>query len=649
MNEREMREKLVDYGKRLVAAGLVQGTWGNLSMRLDEGHMLATPSGLDYNRLEPSDMVKVDIRTMEHEGDQKPTSEKGLHGGIYEKRPEIGAVIHTHSKYCSIFAAAGRSVPVVKPELKEVFGSRVPIAQYALPGTKALKKNTLQAIGNNYGCIMTAHGMICCGRTMEEAFDHCLKLEECCRLYIEEGYERDEENMDVKEILVRQRAFFEEGVTKDTAYRRKALLKLRKAVEDNEEEIFDALYKDLGKTAYEAYETEVGLVYSEITYMLKHLDKLARPKRVSTPLSNFPSKSLIYREPYGSVLIMSPWNYPFQLAMIPLIGALAAGNCAVVKPSAYSPAVSDIIARIIGETFSECYVHAVTGGREANQNLLSQKFDYIFFTGGKAVGGQVMEAASRHLTPVTLELGGKSPCIVDESANIPLAARRIVWGKFLNCGQTCVAPDYILVHQSVKSRLLEALVKNIEALYGKDPINSKDYSKIVNEKHFDRLSSLIEGEDLYYSGGMDRERLKIGPVIIDGASWDSKAMGEEIFGPVLPVIEFDDLRRVKKEIEGRPKPLALYLFTRSKASKKYVIKNISFGGGCINDTVMHLATSNMPFGGVGESGMGNYHGSYSFRTFTHEKSVLSKSNLIDVPLRYPPYGRDTKWLKMFLK
>lgn len=649
MNEMEMREKLVDYGKRLVAAGLVQGTWGNLSMRLSEETMLVTPSGLDYNRLSPADMVKVDVRSLEHEGEHKPTSEKGLHAGIYQRRPEIGAVIHTHSKYASVFAAAGRSVPVVQPELKRIFGSQVPLAKYGLPGTKTLKKHTIEALGDNNGCIMTAHGMICCGRTMEEAFDHCLKLEDCCRQYIEEGYERDEKIMDIKEILERQRSFFAEGVTKDLSYRRSALLKLRNAVKRHENEIFDALYKDLGKSAYEAYETEIGLVYSEITYMLKHLDRLARPKRVATPLSNFPSKSLIYREPYGSVLIMSPWNYPFQLTLVPLAGALAAGNCAVVKPSAYSPAVSHIIAKIISETFSECYVHTVTGGREANQNLLSQKFDYIFFTGGKAVGRQVMEAAAKHLSPVTLELGGKSPCIVDESANIPLAARRIVWGKFLNCGQTCVAPDYILVHESVKSKLLAALVKNIEALYGEDPVNSKDYSNIVNEKHFDRLTALIEGEDLYYSGGIDRDRLKMGPVIIDEASWDSKAMGEEIFGPILPMIEFDDLRRVKKELEGRPKPLALYLFTRSKASMKYVTKNISFGGGCINDTIMHLATSNMPFGGVGDSGMGNYHGSYSFRTFTHEKSVLNKSNLIDVPLRYPPYGRDTKWLRLFLK
>lgn len=649
MNEMEIREQLVEYGKRLVAAGLVQGTWGNLSMRLSEDYMLVTPSGLDYNRLTPWDMVKVDIRTLDYEGDQKPTSERGIHAEIYRGRPEMGAVIHTHSKYSSIFAAARRPVPVKRPDLKKIFGNQVPIAKYGLPGTKTLRRHTIEAIKDNHGCIMAAHGMICCGGTMEEAFDHCLKLEECCRVYIEEEYERDEERMDINKVLLRQKEFFAEGVTKDLDYRRRALLKLRAAVKRHEDEIFDALYRDLGKSVYEAYETEVGLVYSEITYMLKHLDGLAKPKRVATPLSNFPSKSVIFREPFGSVLIMSPWNYPFQLTMVPLIGALAAGNCAVVKPSAYSPAVSEIIEKLICETFSECYVHTVTGGREANQNLLSQKFDYIFFTGGKVVGRQVMEAAAKHLTPVTLELGGKSPCIVDESANIPLAARRIVWGKFLNCGQTCVAPDYILVHRSVKSKLLTALVKNIEALYGEDPINSKDYAKIINEKHFDRLTALLEGEDLYYSGGRDPERLKLGPVIIDNAAWDSKAMGEEIFGPILPIIEFDDLRRVKKEIEARPKPLALYLFTRSKASIKYVTKNISFGGGCINDTIMHLATSNMPFGGVGDSGMGNYHGSYSFRTFTHEKSVLRKSNLIDVPLRYPPYGRDTKWLRIFLK
>lgn len=652
MNEMEIREKLVDYGKRLVEAGLVQGTWGNLSMRLDEDHMLVTPSGLDYNRLTPDDMVKVDVNTLDYEGERKPTSERGLHAGIYAGRPEVGAVIHTHSKYCSVFAAAGRSVPVLKAEMKAVFGREVPLAKYGLPGTKTLRNHTIEALGNNYGCIMAKHGMICCGKTMEEALDNCLKLEECCRQYIEDAHERDEENMDtmdIKEVLKRQREFFAEGVTRDLDYRRRALLKLRNAIRDHENEISDALYKDLGKSGYEAYETEIGLVYSEITYMLKHMGSLARTKKVATPLSNFPSKSRIFREPYGSVLIMSPWNYPFQLTMVPLIGALAAGNCAVVKPSAYSPAVSAIIDKILGEIYSECYVHTVTGGREANQSLLAEKFDYIFFTGGKAVGRQVMEAASKHLTPVTLELGGKSPCIVDESADIPLAARRIVWGKFLNCGQTCVAPDYILVHKSVKDKLLTALARNIEALYGENPMDSKDYSRIVNEKHFDRLMALTEGEDLYYSGGYDRDRLKLGPVIIDNPSWDSKAMADEIFGPILPVIEFDDLRRVKKQIEARPKPLALYLFTRSKASMKYVTRNISFGGGCINDTIMHLATSNMPFGGVGESGMGNYHGSYSFMTFTHEKSVLRKSNLIDIPLRYPPYSTSTKWLKVFLK
>lgn len=452
--------------------------------------------------------------------------------------------------------------------------------------------------------------------------------------------------MEIKAALERQRTFFEEGVTKDVMYRRKALRTLRRVIERHEEDIFLALREDLGKSEFETYETELGMVYSEITYMEKHLSCLARPKGVLTSIANFPSVSRIYREPYGVVLIMSPWNYPFQLAMVPLIGAIAAGNCAVVKPSAYSPATSAVIKTILDEAFSDSFVYTVTGGREENQSLLSEKFDYIFFTGGKEVGKTVMAAASGNLTPVTLELGGKSPCIVDETADIALAARRIVWGKLLNAGQTCVAPDYVLVHKDVKESFLEAVVRNIEALYGDDPINSKDYVKIINEKHFKRLCSLLSDETPYYSGGVDKEACKIGPMVIADGSWDSKVMAEEIFGPIMPVIEYEDLRKVRKMINSRPKPLALYLFTKSKKHERYILKNVSFGGGCINDTIMHLANGRAPFGGVGESGMGAYHGKYSFETFSHRKHVLSKSTLIDVPLRYAPYGR---WMKLVRK
>ncbi len=455
--------------------------------------------------------------------------------------------------------------------------------------------------------------------------------------------------MELKKMLKRQRSFFESGTSRDLEYRRSALLKLKKNIKNNEEAIIDALREDLGKSPFESYETEIGMVYQEISYMLKHLRRLSAPKRVGTPLSCFPAQSRIYPEPYGVVLIMSPWNYPFQLTMVPLIGAIAAGNCAVVKPSAYSPAVSALVKKILSEIFSESYVCVVLGGREENRELLEMKYDYIFFTGSKAVGKQVMKSAAKSLTPLTLELGGKSPCIVDETADIPMAARRIVWGKFLNCGQTCVAPDYVLVHQKVKERFLKAVVRNIEALYGESPLESRDYGKIINEKHYDRLSAMLEGETPYYSCGTDRENCRIGPVVLSDTSWNDKVMEEEIFGPILPVIGFDDLNRIKEQISAGPRPLALYLFTRSGETQRYVIRNIPFGGGCINDTIMHLSTDRLPFGGIGESGMGSYHGRYSFRTFSHEKSILKRGQMIDVPLRYPPYGEKLKWLKLFLK
>ncbi len=455
--------------------------------------------------------------------------------------------------------------------------------------------------------------------------------------------------MELYEILEKQRTFFREGISRNLQYRRRGLLRLWENLMRHEEELYAALYADLGKSRYEAYETEFGLVYSEINYMVRHLSSLARPQRARTALANFPAKSTIYKDPYGVVLIMSPWNYPLLLTLVPLIGALAAGNCAVVKPSAYSPETSKVIEKILHETFSEGYVYTVTGGRQANENLLAEKFDYIFFTGGKTVGRQVMEAAAKHLCPVTLELGGKSPCIVDETADIAMAARRIVWGKFLNCGQTCVAPDYVLVHSSIKEKLLAAMVANIEALYGPYPLESKDYGKIISEKHFLRLGAMLEGEAPYYFGGADDKYCKIGPVILDDADWSSLSMQEEIFGPILPVLTFTDLAEVKREIEARPKPLALYFFTKSKERERYLMTHLSFGGGCVNDTIMHLVSTSMPFGGVGASGMGCYHGKYSFRTFTHEKSVLKKSTLIDMPMRYAPYPDSLRFLKKFLK
>lgn len=446
-------------------------------------------------------------------------------------------------------------------------------------------------------------------------------------------------------MLHAQRAYFGKGECKDVNFRIAQLKKLYQWICEHEQEIMDALYQDLNKSPFEAYATEIGIVKEEIKYTLKHLRKWAAPKRVRTPITQFPSKSFIYPEPYGVVLIMSPWNYPFQLTIAPLAGAMCAGNCAVVKPSAYSPATTRLMAGMIKELFSEEYIAVVEGGREANQALLDEKFDYIFFTGSVNVGKYVMEKASAHLTPVSLELGGKSPCIVDETADIKLAAKRIVWGKFLNSGQTCVAPDYILVQRSVKDKLIKQIGKCIRKMYGKDALANEEYPKMINEKHFDRVLGLMEGAHIVSGGESDRARLKIAPTILDQVDWESAVMQEEIFGPLLPVLTFYDIKEVIQMVNARPSPLALYYFTKDKRREGKVLKHISYGGGCINDTVVHLATSYMPFGGVGNSGMGGYHGKDSFDTFTHRKSIMKKSLLIDVPIRYAPFKNKLALLK----
>lgn len=446
-------------------------------------------------------------------------------------------------------------------------------------------------------------------------------------------------------MLHAQRAYFGKGECKDVNFRIAQLKKLYQWICEHEQEIMDALYQDLNKSPFEAYATEIGIVKEEIKYTLKHLRKWAAPKRVRTPITQFPSKSFIYPEPYGVVLIMSPWNYPFQLTIAPLAGAMCAGNCAVVKPSAYSPATTRLMAGMIKELFSEEYIAVVEGGREANQALLDEKFDYIFFTGSVNVGKYVMEKASAHLTPVSLELGGKSPCIVDETADIKLAARRIVWGKFLNSGQTCVAPDYILVQRSVKDKLIKQIGKCIRKMYGRDALANEEYPKMINEKHFDRVLGLMEGAHIVSGGESDRARLKIAPTILDQVNWESAVMQEEIFGPLLPVLTFYDIKEVIQMVNARPEPLALYYFTKDKRREGKVLKHISYGGGCINDTVVHLATSYMPFGGVGNSGMGGYHGKDSFDTFTHRKSIMKKSLLIDVPIRYAPFKNKLALLK----
>lgn len=451
---------------------------------------------------------------------------------------------------------------------------------------------------------------------------------------------------EIEKIVKRQRKYFATGKTKSYAFRMRALTELEKSIRFHEKELNDALKKDLNKARMESYMTETGMVLSEISYLKKHLAGWMREKTVLSPLAQFHARSFEVREPYGVVLVMAPWNYPFMLLMEPLAGAIAAGNCVVAKPSAYSPNVSAVIAKIIREALPAGLVEVVEGGRAENQELLDQKFDYIFFTGGVKVGQLVFKKAAGNLTPVTLELGGKSPCIVDRTANVRLAAKRIVFGKYLNAGQTCVAPDYILVHESVKEELVKYLKFYISVTLGEHPLQNPDYPKIINEKHFDRLMGLLAGEKAVVGGKGDRSQLKIEPTVLTEVTVDSSVMQEEIFGPILPVLTYQYLSDVESFVNSRPKPLALYLFTTKRKIEKRILKNISFGGGCINDTIIHLATSRMGFGGVGGSGMGSYHGKYSFQTFTHTKSIVKKYNWIDLPMRYQPY---TFWKELLVR
>lgn len=455
--------------------------------------------------------------------------------------------------------------------------------------------------------------------------------------------------MDIHKVMENHRLYYGTGETKNLDFRISKLRLLRDAIVRHEDEILEALKKDLNKAPFEAYETEVGFILSEIRFAIKNLRKWVRPKKVQTPLLHFPAASRIYPEPYGVVLIMSPWNYPFQLAMGPLIGAVAAGNCAVVKPSEYSFHTAEVIEKLLKEIFEERYVSVVRGGRDANSSLLTQKFDYIFFTGSVNVGKVVMEAAARNVTPVTLELGGKSPCVVDETANIDLAAKRIVWGKFLNAGQTCVAPDYLLVHTKVKRQLIAGIEKYIKAFYGTKPETNDEYPGIINQKHYERLLRLLENEEITLGGQHNDAARKLAPTVITNALWSSPVMQEEIFGPILPVLAFDSFDGAMALIDTRPKPLAFYLFTSSRERENQAMQNVSFGGGCINDTVIHLGSPYLLFGGVGESGMGQYHGKGSFDTFTHYKGVLKKSNRLDIPVRYPPYKDRLGMLKKIMK
>ena len=455
---------------------------------------------------------------------------------------------------------------------------------------------------------------------------------------------------EIKDIVTRQRKYFQTGSTLPVSSRLTALQKLYHAISGHEAEIHDALKKDLGKSGFESYMCETGMVLEEISYMLKHTPKFAREQRVRTPLAQFHSRSYKKPSPYGVTLIMSPWNYPFMLTLSPLVDALAAGNTAVVKPSAYSPHTSEVLRLILSECFEPQYVAVVTGGRAENTCLLHEHFDYIFFTGSQNVGKGVMRNAAEYLTPVTLELGGKSPCIVDQTADIKLAAKRIVFGKYLNCGQTCVAPDYVYCHRSVKDKLIKEVQKQIRRQYGKHPPHNSDYGKIINEKHFDRILGLIDEKKVVHGGGSDRSTLRIEPTVMDNVSFSDAVMQEEIFGPVMPVLTFDSLDEAIRRINSMPHPLALYLFTSDKKAAGKVTARCGFGGGCINDTIIHLATSEMGFGGFGESGMGAYHGKTGFDTFTHYKSIVDKKTWIDLPMRYQPYRkRNEKMIRFFLK
>lgn len=450
-------------------------------------------------------------------------------------------------------------------------------------------------------------------------------------------------------IVNKQKAFFNLNSTKDIYFRIEQLDKLKNIILEYEDLIIDSLYKDLGKSPFESYSTEIGMVLSEISHAQKNIKNWSKVKKVKTPLTNFKAKSYIYPEPYGNVLIISPWNYPLQLTLAPLLGAIAAGNTALIKPSSSSLHTSNTIEKMINENFPEEFIHVINMDSKSADYLLDKKFDYIFYTGSVSVGKLIMEKASKHLTPITLELGGKSPCIVDKEGDIDIFAKRIVWGKFLNAGQTCVAPDYVYVHKDIKDKLIENIVKYIEYFYGKNIKDNDEYPRIINKKQFNRLISLIDENKLIYGGDSDLESLYISPTIMDNITWDDPVMEDEIFGPILPLLEYESIVQVIEEIKKRPRPLALYVFSTNPKVVTKVINSLSFGGGCINDTVMHLANPHMPFGGIGNSGMGAYHGEYSFHTFTHYKSILDKSLSPDVDTRYPPYKGKLKWVKKFMK
>ncbi|WP_410512765.1 aldehyde dehydrogenase [Paenibacillus sp. BR2-3] len=455
----------------------------------------------------------------------------------------------------------------------------------------------------------------------------------------------------IEDMLEEHKQFFDGGHTKEASFRIQQLQRLKDAIRRNESRIISSLNQDLHKSEFEAYANEIGFVLDSIGSVLKKLKRWMKPVKVRSPLHLFPSKSYTLSEPYGTVLIIGPYNYPFQLLMEPLIGVMAAGNCAVLKPSESTPTVSAVIREMIGETFDKAYIRVVEGEKETTSLLIHTKFDYIFFTGSVPVGRIVMEAAAKNLTPVTLELGGKSPVIVDKSANLDLAAKRIVWGKLINAGQTCIAPDYLLAHQEIAGELITKIKHYITAFYGSDAQNNPDYGRIVNARQVQRLAEILkrDQEKVIMGGKVVQEDLYIEPTLLYPVNWDNAAMEDEIFGPILPILEYRHLNEAIQTIKDHPKPLALYLFTEDKGVEQEVLSKVSFGGGCINDTISHIASPNLPFGGVGGSGIGAYHGKHSFDLFSHRKSIVKRSTKIDFGVVYPPYGNKVKLARKLLK
>lgn len=454
--------------------------------------------------------------------------------------------------------------------------------------------------------------------------------------------------MTIEEIQLKQNQYFKSGITRQYSFRKQKLIELEKEIIAQEKEIAHALYCDLRKSESEAYISEISFVLSELRYIRKHLYSWCKPKKVHTPIYCGCAKSFCVSEPYGLALVIAPWNYPFLLSFIPLIGALAAGNCCTIKPSEFAPKTSSIIYNICKNIFNEEYVAVVEGDSNISAHLLDCRWDYIFFTGSQRIAKIVMKQAAQYVTPLSLELGGKSPCIVDSTANLAIATKRIAWGKFLNAGQTCVAPDYILVEKSIKDSFIAEMKRSILALYGEDIQKSIDYSRIINLNHFNRLMKLRDSGQIVYGGKYDASDLYIEPTLLDSVSVDSPIMQEEIFGPLLPILTFDAWEEVIPFLQNREKPLALYLFSTSKHHQKEIVKNVSFGGGCINDTIFHLSTHFLPFGGVGNSGFGMCHGKYSFDTFSHIKSIFKQSSKIDFFLRYPPYQKTISLLRKLL-